>query len=100
MIAGTEETDVLFKRRVEIGDLLGLFEEDYLVTEGDIGLPLVNIVAGKTTEDLDGRRDENTVAFSGIISNEIDVYDGLPVINATKEVERLVDLIEERSGEV
>lgn len=100
MIAGAEETDVLFKRRVEIGELLGLFEEDYLVTEGDIGLPLVNIVTGKTTEDLDGRRDENTVAFSGIISNEIDVYDGLPVINATKEVGRLVDLIEERSSEV
>lgn len=100
MIAGAEETDVLYKRRVEIRELIGLYKEDYLVTEGDVGLPFANIVTGKTTEDLEGRRDENTLAFSGIISNEISEYDDMAVINATKEVERLVDLIEERSTEI
>jgi len=103
IISGPRETDVLYQRRVEVRDLLDLFEEDYVVTEGDTGLPIANIVTGKTIEDLEKRRDENTVGFSGIIAGgqteagEIAEYDGLPVIDAVSDIERLVDLIEERS---
>ena len=100
IISGPDETDVLYQNRVEIRDLLELYTEDYLVTEGEIGLPLVNIVTGRSTDDLDRRRDENTVGFSGIISSELDEYDGLPVIDGTKDVTRLVDLIIERSREL
>lgn len=97
IIVGLEETDVLFHRRVEAADLLDLFEEDYLVCEGDPGLGSASIVTGKTEEDLEKRGDENTIGFSGIIAGRIDEYAGLPVIDATEEIGRLVDLIEERS---
>ena len=100
IISGPEETDVLYQRRVEIKDLMELFTEDFLVTEGDIDLPIANIVTGRSVEDLDKRRDENTIGFSGIISSHLEEHDGLPVIDATKEIERLVDLIEERSSEL
>ena len=99
IISGPKETDVLYQRRIEVRDLLDLFTEDFVVTEGDTGLPLANIVTGQTTEDLDKRRDENTIGFSGIIAGEMTEYDGLPVIDATRDVEALVDLIEERSTE-
>lgn len=100
IISGPEETDILYQHRVEIKDLLDSFDEDFLVTEGDIGLPLPNIVTGKTVDDLNRRRDENTVCFSGIVSDDMTEHDGLPVIDGVKETERLVDLIEERSLEL
>ena len=99
IISGPGETDVLYQRRVEVRDLLDLYTEDYVVTEGDTGLPVANIVTGKTTEDLDRRRDEHTIAFSGIIAGEMEEYDGLPVISALTDAARLADLIEERSTE-
>lgn len=97
IISGPKETDVLYQRRIEVRDLLDLYSEDYVVTEGDTGLPVANIVTGKTPEDLEKRRDENTVGFSGIIAGELEEYDGLPVISAVTDIEKLVDLIEERS---
>lgn len=99
IISGPKETDVLYRRRVEIRDLLDRYTEDFVVVEGSGGLDVTNIVTGKTREDLEERRDENTIAFSGIIAGRLDAYDGLPVIDATREIVRLVDLIEERSTE-
>ena len=48
IISGPHETDVLYQSRVEVRDLLDLFTEDFVVTEGDTGLPVANIVTGKT----------------------------------------------------
>lgn len=99
IISGLRETDVLYQKRIEVRDLLDLYTEDFLVTEGSTGLPVANIVTGKTTEDLDRRRDENTIAFSGIIAGKRTEYGGLPVIDATREIGALTDLIEEKATE-
>ena len=98
IISGPKETDVLYQKRVEIRQLLDLYEEDWLVCEGDIGLPVPNIVTGRTTEDLDGRRDENTICFAGIIASGLREHDGLPVISAVTEIGPLVDRILETAG--
>ena len=100
IVSGLHETDVLYQRPMEIRDMLDLYTEDFAVIEGDIGLAAANIVTGKTEEDLQKRRDENTIAFSGVIAGERDAFDGLPAISALTDVERLVDLIEERSPEL
>ena len=99
-VAGREETDVLFYRSVPLKDLIHLYQEDYLVCEGDSGMEAANIITGKTAEDLEKRRDACTIGFSGIISAEMTEYDGLPVIDATRDIIRLVDLIEKRSTEI
>ncbi len=95
IISGPEETDVLYQRRVEIRDLLHLYTEDWVVCEGGIGLQVPNVVTGKTTEDLDRRMDENTIAFAGIIAGDLTQYRDLPVISAVTEIEKLTDLIED-----
>lgn len=100
MVLAKGETDVLFYRSVPFEELIGLYREDYLVCEGDCGIAMANIITGKTTEDLDQRRDEHTIGFSGIIAGAMTEYAGLPVIDAMTDVERLVDLIEERSTEL
>ena len=99
IISGPHETDVLYQHRIEVRDLLDLFTEDFVVTEGDTGLPIANIVTGKTAEDLEKRRDENTVCFSGIIAGERTEFGGLPVIDATWDIGALVDLIEAKATE-
>ena len=99
IISGLHETDVLYQHRIEVRDLLDLFTEDFVVTEGDTGLPVANIVTGKTEEDLEKRRDENTVCFSGIIAGERTEFGGLPVIDATSDIGALVDLIEAKATE-
>ena len=98
-IVASEETDVLFHRSRGLSEIISLFEEDYLVSEGEDDLDFPNIITGKSAQDLDARRDEHTIGFSGIISSEMEEYDGLPVIDATRDIGRLVDLIEEKSAE-
>ena len=52
-----------------------------------------------TAHDVEGileKLDETTFAISGQISNSLREYDGLPVINSLTEIEKLVDLIEEK----
>ena len=98
-IVASEETDVLFHHRRGLSEIISLFEEDFLVSEGEDDQGFPNIITGKSVQDLDARRDEHTIGFSGIISSEMEEYDGLPVIDATRDIGRLVDLIEEKSAE-
>ena len=97
-IVASEETDVLFHHRRGLSEIISLFEEDFLVSEGEDDQGFPNIITGKSVQDLDARRDEHTIGFSGIISSEMEEYDGLPVIDATRDIGRLVDLIEEKSA--
>lgn len=99
-IVASEETDVLFHRSRGLSETISLFEEDFLVSEGEDDLGFPNIITGKSVQDLDARRDEHTIGFAGIISSEMKEYDGLPVIDATRDIGRLVDLIEEKSAEL
>ena len=99
-IVASEETDVLFHHRRGLSEIISLFEEDFLVSEGEDDQGFPNIITGKSVQDLDARRDEHTIGFSGIISSEMEEYDGLPVIDATRDIGRLVDLIEEKSAEL
>ena len=99
-IVASEETDVLFHRSRGLSEIISLFEEDFLVSEGEDDQGFPNIITGKSVQDLDARRDEHTIGFSGIISSEMEEYDGLPVIDATRDIGRLVDLIEVKSAEL
>ena len=99
-IVASEETDVLFHHRRGLSEIISLFEEDFLVSEGEDDQCFPNIITGKSVQDLDARRDEHTIGFSGIISSEMEEYDGLPVIDATRDIGRLVDLIEVKSAEL
>ena len=52
------------------------------------------VITGRTAEDVDRRMCEEAVAVSGVISEAMEEYRGLPVINGRKEVERLADIVE------
>ena len=54
------------------------------------------IVAAHNVEEIDERLDGTVFAISGKIANELTEYKGIPVISALTDVDKLVDLIEEK----
>ena len=96
---GLSETDLMFQKKLDINDILDFYHEDYVVLEGDSGANCPVIITGRTESDLDKQINDTTIAASGVISETLTTYRGLPVINGTKEIERLVDLIEEKTPE-
>lgn len=97
IVTAPGETDILIYGRVSLEKLMGLYHEDWLVIEGDAGVTCPNIVTGKAPEDLQRRRDANTICFSGLISGTLQEYDGLPVWNAVTDIAPLVDWIEQNT---
>lgn len=94
---GIRETDVMFDHTMDIDDILDFYDQDYVVLEGDSGANCPNIITGRTVQQLDDQYNELTIAVSGVISAELEEYKGLPIINGMTDVEKLVDLIEEKT---
>ncbi|MDO4545915.1 MAG: molybdopterin-guanine dinucleotide biosynthesis protein B [Bacillota bacterium] len=94
---GLTETDVMFDHSLEIDKVLDLYTQDYVVIEGKCDANCPSIATGRTKEELAQQIGPLTIAVSGVISNELTEYRGLPVINALKDVEKLVSLIEEKT---
>ncbi|MEG2198820.1 MAG: molybdopterin-guanine dinucleotide biosynthesis protein B [Anaerovorax sp.] len=91
---GNEETDILFKRQLGMAELLTYYTQDFVISEGHSELPLPKIIAAHQISEIEERLTPLTFAVTGKLSETLKEYKGLPVINAVKEVERLVDLIE------
>lgn len=94
---GLSETDIMYDRSLDIEKILDFYHEDYVVLEGDSGANCPEIVTGKNEDDLDGLINGNTIAISGVISAKLDEYKGLPVIDGTKDIKVLADLVEEKT---
>lgn len=94
---GLTETDVMFEERMDIERLLDMYDQDYVVIEGKTEANCPSIATGITTQDLDEQISPLTIGASGVISNELKEYKGLPVINALTDIEALVSLIEEKT---
>lgn len=97
---GLHETDVLFKRKLGIREVLGFYDQDFVVLEGVDDFPLPKIITAYNTDEVEERLDAGVFAVSGRIANEITEYRGLPVIDSIEDVGSLVDLIEDRVFEM
>ncbi len=93
---GMYETDVLFPERISMDKLLRFYDHDFVILEGVTDINAPRIVAAIDREGIEAKHDELTFCISGIISNTETEYKGLPVINSVDNIEKLVDLIEEK----
>lgn len=93
---GFYETDILYSEKLHIDQILKAYDQDFVVLEGvkDINAP--KIITAHNLQDIDKLLDDTVFAISGRISNEIDNYKGIPVINSLEKVDKLVDLIEDK----
>ena len=102
-----DETNIMYAGSMDLRELLKHFDNDWVVIESHVDLRCPNIVTGKTAgyggegnnESLEEQINDLTIGCSGVIANEIDFFQGLPVISAVTEVGRLVDLIEQETDE-
>lgn len=98
---GLSETDVLYQNALPVREILKLYNHDFVVLEGVRDFPCPKIITAHSTQEIDERIDDTIFALSGVISNcTNDEYRGLPVISGISEIDRLVDLIEEKVFDV
>lgn len=93
---GENETDILFQEKLSMEEILDFYSHDFVVLEGVRDMDVPKIVTAHDEEGIDARLDETTFVISGRISNHMNEYKGLPVINSETNIKELVDLIEEK----
>ncbi|HHY78587.1 MAG TPA: molybdopterin-guanine dinucleotide biosynthesis protein B [Clostridiales bacterium] len=91
---GLYETDILFKKKLSIPEILKFYAQDYVILEGVTDFDVPKILCTSSIEDIQECLNPSVFAISGVISNKISRYDDLPVINAITDIERLTDLVE------
>jgi molybdopterin-guanine dinucleotide biosynthesis protein B len=93
---GISETDILFPNKLSIEQIFRFYNQDYVVMEGVTDTEAPKILCAKNTEEIVQLMDETVFVISGVISNEISHYNGMPVINALNNAKGIVDLIEKK----
>ncbi|MCT4564675.1 MAG: molybdopterin-guanine dinucleotide biosynthesis protein MobB [Maledivibacter sp.] len=93
---GYFETDVLFPKKISVEKMLSFYDQEYVVLEGVTDYNLPKILTAKSIDEIEEKLDESVFAISGRISNDIDSYKGIPVINSLDNLDELVDTIEEK----
>ena len=93
---GYYETDILFQEQLSVDEILKFYEHDFVVLEGVTDANVPKIITAHNEKEVLERLDDLVFAISGKISNTLDELEGLPIINTMENVERLVDLIEEK----
>lgn len=92
-LRGLNETDIMYGSRLGLGQILEHFTQDFVILEGFSQYNIPKIVTGIIPFDLQARTTPLTFAYSGVISNDVASYNGLPVINSQTDIEKLCDLI-------
>lgn len=96
---GRDETDILYSEHLGIYKILKLYDHDYVLLEGVSEGNFPKIIAAKDIEGIEGKLDEKAILVTGRIADEIENYKELEAISC-KDVDKLVDFIEENTFEV
>ena len=92
------ETAIIFKKPLNVKELVPHFDGDFLALEGFSDEKQVpKILCSKNIPDLEEKFDETVFAISGVITSEITEYKGIKAINGLTHIEELVNLIEENA---
>ena len=96
---GVDQTHVMYDRKLNISTLVSMYDEDFLIMEGVQDVSVPKIVTAEDEAGIELKLDQTCFAIAGRISGSIRSYKGLPVIDGTRDIERLVSLIEEKSAD-
>ncbi len=93
---GIHETDVLYQDKLSIDKILSFYDQEYVILEGVTDIVSPKIITAHSIEEIEERLDDSVFAISGVISNQISEYKGIPVINSITDGDKLISLIEEK----
>ncbi|NJE10801.1 molybdopterin-guanine dinucleotide biosynthesis protein MobB [Thermococcus sp. MAR1] len=93
------DTDALLFNAKDINALFSMISADFLLLEGFKYLQHVpKVICARDANEVRELNDGLAIAVSGVIASAgVDEVDGLQVIDATKEPEKLADLVEKRA---
>ena len=99
VIVRATNTDALLFKAKDINALFSMVNTDFLLLEGFKSVQHIpKVICARSGEDVKELNDGLAIAVSGVIGGEgLEEIEGLPVIDATKEHEKLADLIEKRA---
>ena len=94
---GLHETDVLYSEKLPLSSILRHYSHDFVICEGVEDANIAKILTGANLSDLDQRWSPCVIAVSGVVSADLHSYNSVPVINALTDIDRMVNLIEEKA---
>ncbi|WP_258083932.1 molybdopterin-guanine dinucleotide biosynthesis protein B [Thermococcus thermotolerans] len=99
VVVRAHDTDAVLFRAKDINALFSMVSADFLLMEGFKSIQHVpKVICAKDEAEVGELNDGLAVAVSGIIaSTGVEEMDGLPVIDATREPEKLADIVERRA---
>ncbi|NHJ32686.1 MAG: molybdopterin-guanine dinucleotide biosynthesis protein B [Asgard group archaeon] len=92
------ETAIMFQKAMSVKELIPFFDSDYLILEGfssEVKIP--KVLCSKNLDDLKELIDDSVFVISGVISNEINEYQGIRIINSHISISELVDFVERKA---
>jgi molybdopterin-guanine dinucleotide biosynthesis protein B len=94
-IRSNVETTIMYQKAMSARELIPFFDADYLVLEGFSSEKKVpKVLCSKNLDDLKELLDDTIFAISGVISNEVNEFQGIRAFNSQVSISELVDLIE------
>ncbi|WP_297508631.1 molybdopterin-guanine dinucleotide biosynthesis protein B [Thermococcus sp.] len=99
VLVRANDTDALLFKAKDVNALFSMVNADFLLLEGFKSVKHVpKVICARSEEEVRELNDGLAIAVSGVIaSNGVGEMGGLPVIDATREPERLADLVEKRA---
>lgn len=97
---GNEGNATRWEGALTLQKLGQLYGTDFVLWEGCSQMGIPKIVTGRTPQEARQRMDQDTVAFSGIVAQQLEHLDGLPVIHCQKQVGDLAELVCSKALEV
>ncbi|CAB49010.1 molybdopterin-guanine dinucleotide biosynthesis protein B [Pyrococcus abyssi] len=98
VLVRAQDTDALLFKAKDVNALFSMISADVVLIEGFKSIKHVpKVICARSEEDVRELNDGLAIAVTGVIaSSGIKEIDGLPVIDGTKEPERLADLVLKR----
>lgn len=93
---GFHETDVLFQEKLPLDEILRFYDHDFVIIEGVRNENIPKLICAYDEEGIEKDLEPLVFGVSGKISNSKEQYRGLPIINSLEDIEKLVDLIEQK----
>ncbi len=94
------ETCMIWNKQLSLNEMLEHMHTDWVLVEGMKSAPLPKVLCAVDEQQIEEMIDDTVFAISGLISDKITEYKGIPVINAIKNTDQLFQLIIEKVFEV
>lgn len=98
---GMNETDVMYRGKMDMRDVLSHYDEEYVLLEGTRDFNCPKIITASSEEQIEeimaGQPSDQVFAISGVIAERLTEYKGKPVINVLTEPYKLLALLKKHA---